>query len=59
MCWGAVRFRKSRRSGGESNCVELAADLRQVRDSKCPDGAVLDGVDVRQLIDFVCHRVIR
>ncbi|HEV2779662.1 MAG TPA: DUF397 domain-containing protein [Actinophytocola sp.] len=59
MCGGAVRFRKSRRSGGESNCVELAADLRKVRDSKCPDGGVLDGVDVRQLIGFARRHAIR
>jgi Domain of unknown function (DUF397) len=52
MCVGSVRFRKSRHSGGESNCVEVACPLRQVRDSKDPDGAVLDGVDVRRLIDF-------
>jgi hypothetical protein len=56
MIGGSVRFRKSRRSGGESNCVEVACPLRQVRDSKDPAGAVLDGVDVRRLIDFARGR---
>ncbi|HEY1917195.1 MAG TPA: DUF397 domain-containing protein [Streptosporangiaceae bacterium] len=37
-------WRKSRRSGTEGNCVEIATKLPGivvVRDSKAPDGAVL------------------
>jgi hypothetical protein len=39
-----VRWRKSRRSGAQGNCVEVAllgTDLVGVRDSKAPDGPVL------------------
>jgi hypothetical protein len=50
-----LRFKKSARSGGESNCVEVANTLRLLRDSK-NTGPVLAGVDVRQLIDFARHR---
>ncbi len=46
-----VRWRKSTNSGGEptGSCVELAHDLRAVRDSKNPAGPVLK-VDVRALL---------
>lgn len=47
-----LRFRKSSRSGGESNCVEIAHTHRLVRDSKQPSGPALAGVDARSLIDF-------
>jgi hypothetical protein len=47
-----LRFKKSGRSGGESNCVEVASTLRRLRDSKNAGGPVLDGVDVRRLIAF-------
>jgi uncharacterized protein DUF397 len=43
-----LRFKKSSRSGGQSECVEIAHTLSHVRDSKHPDGAVLR-VDVRGL----------
>jgi hypothetical protein len=36
-----VRWRKSSRSGSQSNCVEVAHTLDLVRDSKNPDGPVL------------------
>jgi hypothetical protein len=39
-----ARWRKSRRSGAQANCVEVAfldIDLVAVRDSKAPDGPVL------------------
>jgi hypothetical protein len=47
-----LRWRKSSRSGanGQTACVEVAHDLRAVRDSKNPDGPVL-AVDVRALLD--------
>ncbi len=35
------RWRKSSRSEGVSNCVELACTLTAMRDSKNPDGPVL------------------
>ncbi|HEU5472843.1 MAG TPA: DUF397 domain-containing protein [Actinophytocola sp.] len=47
-----LRFKKSSRSGGESNCVEIAHTYRLVRDTKNPGGPVLDRVDARRLIDF-------
>lgn len=49
-----IRWRKSGRSGGvaSSGCVELASDLRGVRDSKNPHGPVLN-VDVRALLAHV------
>ena len=34
-------WRKSSRSGSQSNCVELVGTLDAVRDSKNPDGPVL------------------
>ncbi len=48
-----LRFRKSSRSGGQSNCVEIAQTLRHVRDSKNPDGPLLHGVNVAALIAVV------
>ncbi|MGB3444325.1 MAG: DUF397 domain-containing protein [Actinophytocola sp.] len=36
-----VRWRRSSRSGQESNCVELANNLGAVRDSKNPTGPEL------------------
>lgn len=46
-----VRWRKSRQSGAESNCVEVSHPLDAVRDSKSPT-ATLRG-DVRRLLDAV------
>jgi Domain of unknown function (DUF397) len=43
------RWRKSRHSGQETNCVEVAHTLDRVRDSKSPHGAVLV-VDVTALL---------
>lgn len=40
MDQAGVRWRKSSRSGSQSNCVELAP-TGLVRDSKNPDGPVL------------------
>lgn len=45
-----LRFKKSTRSGGQSNCVEVAHTLRQIRDSKNPAGPSLHGIDVTALI---------
>jgi hypothetical protein len=39
----AARWRKSSRSGGGNNCVELAHTFDQIRDSKNPTGPVLRG----------------
>jgi len=47
-----LRFKKSSRSGGESNCVEIAHTYRLLRDAKNPAGPVLAGVDARGLVDF-------
>ena len=49
-----MRWRKSTRSGGgdQSACVEVAHDLRAVRDSKNPNGPILT-VDVRALLVHV------
>ncbi|MFC4853595.1 DUF397 domain-containing protein [Actinophytocola glycyrrhizae] len=49
----SLRFRKSSRSGGQSNCVEVAQTLRHVRDSKNPAGPLLTGVDVAALVTVV------
>jgi hypothetical protein len=38
-----ITWRKSTRSGSESNCVELSGALEAVRDSKNADGPVLTG----------------
>jgi len=46
----SLRFKKSRRSAGQSACVEVANTLRHIRDSKNPSGPDLHGVDVAQLI---------
>ncbi|MFL6141961.1 MAG: DUF397 domain-containing protein [Labedaea sp.] len=51
-----LAFKKSSRSGGESNCVEVARTLRRLRDSKNPYGPQLDGVDARRLINFARSR---
>lgn len=45
-----LRFKKSRRSAGQSACVEVAHTLLVVRDSKNPTGPALHDVDVTQLI---------
>lgn len=45
-----LRFRKSTRSGGQSDCVEVAHTLRHIRDSKNSVGPYLHGVDVTALI---------
>lgn len=44
-----VRWRKSSRSGQETNCVEVAHTLTAVRDSKNPGGPVLK-IGVRALL---------
>ncbi|GDY34009.1 DUF397 domain-containing protein [Gandjariella thermophila] len=43
------RWRKSRRSHPEQNCVEIAATLDAIRDSKNPTGEVLRA-DVAALV---------
>jgi hypothetical protein len=47
-----TRWRKSSRSGGGENCVEVAPGdpVSAVRDSKNPDGSVL-GVDLPSLLE--------
>jgi hypothetical protein len=45
----SLRFKKSSRSGGHSDCVEVAHTLAHVRDSKNPTGPVL-AADLRGLI---------
>lgn len=45
-----LRFKKSTRSGGQANCVEVAHTLRHIRDSKNPTGPALQGVNVPQLL---------
>ncbi len=45
------RWRKSSRSGAESNCVELVNSLDAVRDSKNPSVAMQG--DIRRLLDAV------
>jgi hypothetical protein len=45
-----LRFKKSTRSGGQSDCVEVAHTLRHIRDSKNPTGPYLHSVDVTALI---------
>jgi hypothetical protein len=49
MTLGPHRWRKSSHSGQGTNCVELSADLRHVRDSKNPAGPTLR-VDVTALL---------
>jgi hypothetical protein len=51
-----LRFKKSSRSGGESNCVAIANTYRSVRDTKNADGPPLHGVDAQRLIDFARRR---
>jgi hypothetical protein len=43
------RWKKASFSGPETNCVEVAYTLREVRDSKNPTGSTLK-VDVRSFI---------
>lgn len=45
-------WRKSTRSGSESNCVEVNRTLMRVRDSKNPAGPML-AVDVAALVDAI------
>jgi Domain of unknown function (DUF397) len=53
-----VRFKKSRRSGVNGNCVEVSHTLRHIRDSKNFGGSLLGGVDVARLIESVrCDRL--
>lgn len=48
-----LRFRKSRRSGGDGNCVEVGHTLRHIRDSKNSAGPLLAGVDVSRFLESV------
>jgi len=48
-----LRFKKSTRSGGQSNCIEVAHTLRHLRDSKNPAGPALRDVDVPSLVAAV------
>jgi hypothetical protein len=50
----ARAWRRSSRSAGANNCVEIAAELDAVRDSKQP-GAVLARVEVPALVAAVRH----
>lgn len=52
MTNGPHRWRKSSYSGTETNCVELAATLDRVRDSKNPAGSALR-VDLAALLTGV------
>ena len=46
-----MEWRKSSRSGSQSDCVELRRDLSAVRDSKNPDSALtFPEAAVRELI---------
>ena len=47
-----LRFKKSRHSGGQSTCVEVAHTLAYLRDSKQASGALLR-CDVTALIEAV------
>ncbi|MGQ0837829.1 DUF397 domain-containing protein [Actinokineospora sp.] len=47
-----LRFKKSRRSGANSDCVEVAHTLAHLRDSKNPAGPLLSA-DADRLIRFV------
>ncbi|HET9140425.1 DUF397 domain-containing protein [Actinophytocola sp.] len=47
-----LRFKKSSRSGGESNCVAIAHTYQEVRDTKNAGGPPLAGVDARRLVAF-------
>lgn len=49
MNHGPHRWRKSSYSSTSTNCVELAADLTQLRDSKNPTAQTLTG-DVPALL---------
>lgn len=48
-----LRFKKPRRSGGQSNCVEIGHTLRHIRDSKNVNGSLLEGIDVQRFIKSV------
>ena len=47
-----TRWRKSTRSGQQTNCVEVAHTLDRVRDSKHPEGPALR-IDALALIQLV------
>lgn len=47
-----MRWRKSSRSGQETNCVEIAHTLGAVRDSKNADGPVL-AIDMSGMLTAV------
>lgn len=54
-----LRWRKSSRSGEETNCVEVAHTLAAVRDSKNPDGGVLHAQLGNLLAAVKAGRLIR
>ncbi|GLW75561.1 DUF397 domain-containing protein [Actinokineospora globicatena] len=49
------RFKKSSKSGGNSNCVEVGSTLAHLRDSKNPQGPCL-AADAAALIRFAKAR---
>lgn len=49
----APRWRKSTRSGQQTNCVELAHTLDRIRDSKAPVGSGTLRADVVALLAVV------
>lgn len=51
-------WRKSSRSGEDTNCVEVHHDLAAVRDSKQDDGPVLRG-DITALIKSIRAGLVR
>ena len=50
----AAKWKKSTRSGANTDCVEVANDLDAVRDSKNPTGPVL-AVGRDQLVAFLAN----
>jgi hypothetical protein len=52
MNHGPHRWRKSSYSSQSTNCVELAADLHHIRDSKNPTGPTLSA-DLTALITAI------
>ncbi|HEX4725110.1 MAG TPA: DUF397 domain-containing protein [Pseudonocardiaceae bacterium] len=52
MTHGPHRWHKSSYSGQGTNCVELSADLEQIRDSKNPAGPALSA-NVPVLLDEI------